>query len=93
MLLYIVSYIVTTGFFPDQMAWIPFFYRDYNYHGFTSVSDYLNHRDNYQELLKLQIFSLMIASVMYFAAGSSGYGVNALIERIRHSFGRTRSTV
>jgi hypothetical protein len=87
MLLYIGSYLVTTAFFSDQMVWIPFFYHDYNYHGFTSVTAYLNHRNNFRELLELQIFSLLICSILYFAAGIVGYGAKAVIDRKMKMFG------
>jgi len=93
MLLYIGSYIVTTAIFADQMVWIPYFYHDYDYHGFKSVSDYLNHQDNYRELLELQIFSFMIASVMYFAAGSLGYGAKTIVEEMKQSSARAQSAV
>ena len=85
MFLYISSYVVTTAFFADKMVWIPFFYHDYTYHGFRSVSDYLNHNNNFRELLELQIISLLIASIMYFTTGSLGYGAKAIIERVKNS--------
>ncbi len=91
MLLYIGSYIVTTAFFADKMVWIPYFYRDYNYHGFTSVADYLNHKNNFRELLELQVFSLLIGSLMYFAAGSFGYGAKAVIDGVQKSSGTAQS--
>ena len=74
MLFHVGSYVLTTTFFADKMVWIPFFYRDFTYHGFTSVSDYLNHNDNFHELLELQVISLLIASVLYFTLGILGYG-------------------
>lgn len=77
--LYLASYTITTAFFAGKMAWIPFFYRDYNYHGFKSVADYLNHKNNFRELLVLQIFSFSIGSVMYFAAGACGYAGAAIL--------------
>ena len=85
MFLYIGSYAVTTGFLADQMAWIPFFYHDYNYHGFPSVAAYLDHNNNFQELLKLQTFSMLMSSVMYVAAGSLGYGTSALFGRMKRA--------
>jgi hypothetical protein len=91
MLLYIGSYIVTTAFFADKMVWIPYFYRDYSYHGFTSVADYLNHKNNFRELLELQVFSLLIGSLMYFAAGSFGYGAKAVIDGMQKSSGTAQS--
>ena len=93
MFLYIGSYVVTTAFFAKTMAWIPFFYHDYNYHGFKSVTDYLNHKNNFRDLLDLQIFSFLIGSVMYFAAGSLGYGANAMIDRMRGSSGTSHPAV
>jgi hypothetical protein len=91
MLLYIGSYIVTTTFLADRMVWIPFFYRDYNYHGPGSVTEYLNHENNYREWLKLQVFSFSISSVLYFAAGGLGYGIQALMDRIQRSSGSAQS--
>jgi hypothetical protein len=91
--LYIGSYTVTTGFFADQMVWIPFFYRDYNYHGFASVAAYLDHGNNFRELLELQVFSLSISSVLYFAAGSLGYGIRAALDRLKKALDPTQSTV
>jgi hypothetical protein len=82
MLLYIGSYTVTTSFLADKMVWIPFFYNDYNYHGFTSAAEYLSHGSNYVELLHLQVFSLLISSVMYFLAGNLGYAGKAVLEKI-----------
>jgi hypothetical protein len=87
MFLYIGSYFMTTTFLADKMVWIPFFYHDYNYHGFQLVSDYLKHEDNDRELLKLQVFSFALSSVMYFAAGSLGYGIKAILDRTRRSSG------
>ena len=80
MLLYISSYVVTTTLFADKMVWIPFCYHDYTYHGFKSVSEYLNHNNNFRELLALQIVSILISSVIYFAIGCLGYGAKAIIE-------------
>ena len=82
MLLYLGSYIVTTGLLADQMLWIPFFYNDYSYHGFPSAAEYLGHGNNYVELLQLQVFSFLISSVMYFLAGSLGYAAKAGFERM-----------
>ncbi|HEU0293681.1 MAG TPA: hypothetical protein VFR47_13150 [Anaerolineales bacterium] len=87
MLLYLGSYVVTTTFLADRMVWIPFFYHDYNYHDFESVAAYLNHEDNYRELLGLQFFSLSMSSVMYFAAGGVGYSLKALMDGTRSSSG------
>jgi hypothetical protein len=85
MVLYLASYSVTTAFFADKMVWIPYFYRDYTYHGFKSVTEYLNHNNNFRELLELQIFSLLISSLMYFAAGSLGYGAHSLVDGMKKS--------
>lgn len=93
MFLYISSYVVTTALFADRMVWIPFFYHDYNYHGFKSVTDYLNHKNNFRELLELQIVSLLICSMMYFAAGSLGYGGKAMIDGLKKSSGTAQSAV
>lgn len=90
MLLYIGSYAVTTGFLADKMVWIPFFYNDYNYHGFTSAAEYLSHENNYVELLKLQVFSLLVSSVMYVIAGSLGYAGKAVLERMGTSSSMAR---
>jgi hypothetical protein len=87
MLLYIGSYVLTTTFLADRMVWIPFFYHDYNYHGFGSVAEYLNHENNYRELLILQVLSLSISSLMYFAAGSLGYSLKALMDGTWRSSG------
>lgn len=87
MALYLGSYASTTAFLADRMVWIPFFYDDYNYHGFRSVTEYLNHEDNYRELFQLQIFSFSMGSVMYLAAGSVGYGIKAILDRTRRTSG------
>jgi hypothetical protein len=91
--LYLGSYALTTAFFADRMAWIPFFYRDFNYHGFNSVTDYLNHKNNFRELFELQVFSFLISSVMYFGAGCAGYGTNALFNGLRSDPHSDRSAV
>jgi hypothetical protein len=91
MTLYIGSYIVTTAFFVDKMVWIPYFYHDYNYHGFTSVADYLNRENNFRELLELQVVSFLISSAMYFTAGGLGYGAKAVIDGTKKSAGRAQS--
>jgi hypothetical protein len=83
MFLYIGSFVLTTTFFADRMVWIPFFYHDYNYHAFKSVTEYLNHENNYRELLELQLFSLLISSLMYFAAGSVGFTIKTMMDRAR----------
>ena len=90
MLLYIGSYAVTTGFLADKMVWIPFFYNDYHYHGFTSAAEYLSHENNYVELLKLQVFSLLISSVMYVIAGSLGYVGKTVLETMGKSSSMAR---
>lgn len=92
MFLYIAGYFITTAFFAERMAWMPFSYHDYNYHGFKSVADYLNHKTNFRELLELQIFSLLICSVLYFAAGSLGYGAKAMIDGMKKSFDAAQLT-
>lgn len=91
MAFYIGSYAITTTFLADRMVWIPFFYDDYNYHGFRSVTEYLSHEDNYRELLQLQIFSFSVSSVMYLAAGSVGYGIKAMLDRTRRTSGMAAS--
>lgn len=91
MALYIGSYVITTTFLVDRMVWIPFFYHDYNYHGFRSVTEYLNYENNYRELLKLQIFSFSMSSVMYFAAGSGAYGIKAMLDRTGRTSGMAAS--
>jgi hypothetical protein len=87
MLLYIGSYVLTTTLLADRMLWIPFFYHDYNYHGFKSVAEYLKHENNYRELFGLQVLSLALSSVMYFAAGSLGYIIYALVSGKRRPAG------
>lgn len=72
MLFYVGSYAVMTYIFSDQLAWIPFFHRDYTYHGFRSVREYMDHANNFRDLLILQIFSCGVCSVLYFAAGFLG---------------------
>jgi hypothetical protein len=79
--LYISIYMVTTTIFSHKIIWIPFFYHDYDYHDFKSVMDYLSHENNYRELFKLQVSSFSISSVMYFVAGSLGYGIKAMLDR------------
>ena len=91
MFLYLTSYVVTTVFFADKMVWIPFFYHDYNHHGFKSVTDYLNYKNNFRELLGLQIVSLLISSALYFAAGSLGYGARAALDAMKKSSGASKS--
>jgi len=93
MILYIGSYFVTTAFFADKMVWIPYFYHDYNYHGFTSVADYLNHKNNFSELFELQVVSLLIGSAMYFAAGSLGYGARAMLDGLKKTSGPAQSAL
>ncbi len=93
MLLYIGSYFVSTAFFADKMVWIPFFYRDYTFWGFKSVSDYLKHNNNFRELLELQIISLLIGSIMYFIVGSLGYGAKAIIDWVKNSSGTAQSAI
>ena len=90
MLLYLASYTVTTGFLADKMVWIPFFYKDYIYHGFTSVAEYLRHENNYAELLNLQLFSLLISSVMYVIAGGLGYTGKTILQRMDKSSSTAR---
>jgi hypothetical protein len=69
---YVGSYAVMTYFFADRLAWMPFFHRDYTYHGFQSVREYMDHKDNFVDLLVLQIFSCVICSALYFSAGIAG---------------------
>jgi hypothetical protein len=90
MLLYIGSYAMTTSFLADKMMWIPFFYNDYHYHGFTSPAEYLSHENNYVELLKLQVFSLLISSVMYVIAGSLGFVGKTVLETMGKSSSMAR---
>lgn len=72
MALYIGSYAVMTYFFSDHLAWIPFFHRDYTYWGFRTVREYMDHKDNFRDLLVLQIISCLICSILYLAAGLAG---------------------
>jgi hypothetical protein len=37
------------------MVWIQLFHCDYTYHSFQSLSDYLDHNNNFRELLDLDI--------------------------------------
>lgn len=83
-IMYLAAYFLTSTFFADKMAWIPFFYYDYKFHSFSSVADYLNNRNNYIELLELQAFSLSLCSILYIAAGTLGYGTRAAFDRVMH---------
>ena len=47
-----------TAFKYDEMD--AFFYRDYEYHAFRSVYEYLNHSTNFKDHLVLQVVSLLI---------------------------------
>lgn len=81
MTLYIGSYALMTSVFVDSLAWVPFWERDYIYHGFTSVRSYMDHGSNFRDLLVLQIISCIICSVMYFVAGLVGFGIKMLLPR------------
>ena len=80
MFLYLSSYTLTTGLLSDKMKWIPFFYRDYEYHAFRSVYEYLDHSTNFKDLLVLQVVSLLISSILYFIAGIFGYFINCPVK-------------
>jgi len=45
----------------------------------------LNHKNNFRDLLELQIVSVLIGSALHFVAGSLGYGAKAMM------YGRTDS--
>ena len=72
------GYVIATALFPERIVWIPLFYRDYTFHGFASVAAYLDHKDNYRELLVLQLFSVLIMSGLYLALGVGGYFMSGL---------------
>ena len=80
---YVGGYSAATYFVPERLVWMPFFHRDYAYHGYTSVAEYMNTRNNFSELLILQIFSCSILSVLYLAAGLTGYIASFVTMRIR----------
>lgn len=73
MTMYVGSYAAATYFIPERLSWMPFFHRDYTYHGYASVVEFMNKGDNYRDLLVLQIFSCAISSVLYFAAAFIGH--------------------
>ena len=73
LVLYIGTYTITTSLFANRMKWIPFFFRDYEYQAFRSVEDYLNHSNNFKDLLVLQIFSFVLTFIFYLVAGLIGF--------------------
>jgi hypothetical protein len=76
--LYVGSYAAATYSIPEKLAWMPFFHRDFTYNGYRSVDEFMNTRDNYRELLVLQIFSALLSSTLYIVAGVLGYGAASL---------------
>ena len=75
---YLFSYLISTTVLVDQLRWIPFFYKDYTHHGFNTVKEYLSSDNRFGELLKLQIFSLMINSLFYISSAILGQGIKRL---------------
>jgi len=76
---YLVCYLISTTVLVDQLRWIPFFYEDYTHHGFNTVKEYLSSDHRFVELLKLQIFSLLINLLFYLSSSMLGYGIKRLI--------------
>ncbi len=81
---YIGTYVLLTSFFVDRLAWIPFWERDFSYHGFGSVREYMEHKTNFLDLLVLQAISCGICSILYISAGLIGFAVgNFILSRRR----------
>jgi hypothetical protein len=72
--LFMAGYTITAWRFAGAMKWMPFVYRDYLYHGYTSVEAYLASGNNYVELLKLHLFSWAIFSLSYVFRGAARQG-------------------
>ena len=74
--LHMTAYLITTGFLADGMKWIPFFQRDYQYHGFTSVRAYLLANNNFVELAELNLFAWTAWSLAYALLGGLAAAVS-----------------
>ncbi len=85
MAMYIGTYILLTTAFVDRLAWIPFWERDFSYHGFVSVREYMDHKTNFLDLLILHVISCGICSLLYFSAGFIGFGAGKFILGHRHA--------
>ena len=85
MAMYIGTYILLTSAFVDSLDWIPFWERDFSYHGFGSVREYMDHKTNFLDLLVLQVISCGICSILYFSAGLIGFGAGKFILGRRHA--------
>jgi len=56
----LLTYWISTAFFADRLYQLPFFAKDYAYHGYTSPQQYLFTGNNYVELMQLQAFSCVL---------------------------------
>lgn len=81
----LLSYLITFGLFSEHTLWMPEFYRDFMFHGFESVTEYLSHRDNFQDLFVLQTFSALISLLLYLGVGTIGYALHQMLVRRRNA--------
>jgi hypothetical protein len=58
--IYLLTYSISTWLFADQLVQLPFFLKDYTYHGYQSPREYLFAGSNYADLMQLQVFSMGI---------------------------------
>lgn len=85
MAMYIGTYVFLTSAFVDRLAWIPFWERDFAYHGFGSVREYMDHQTNFLDLLVVHVISCGICSILYFSAGFIGFAAGKFILGRRHA--------
>ena len=85
--LFLATYIVSTTVFVDRAVQIAFFKQDYIYHGYRSVAEALSTNNNATELIKLQVFSLAVSSILQWGALVVGVLLQKMINiKINGSF-------
>jgi hypothetical protein len=62
--LFLLTYWVSTAFYAHRLVQLPFFLKDYTYHGYESPQQYLTTGNNYDELMLLMLFSASITVII-----------------------------
>jgi|GEM_PF-6469666 len=78
--LYLLCYIISTTLLVHYIDWIPFFYKDYTYQGYSSLIGYLR-GENYYELLLLLLSSIAGSCGFYLVANFAGFLLGIVVRR------------
>ncbi|HYC83701.1 MAG TPA: hypothetical protein VEB86_00705 [Chryseosolibacter sp.] len=78
--LYLVTYLVSTTVVVDYAEWMPYHHKSYVNSGFMSVNAFIHHKNNFTDLLKIQVAAVTMGFFFYLCANLVGFGIRVLVK-------------